>query len=270
MEPDCADRMLTTLRRKHLRYIRDQRATKGEILDDGLEVSITVESFRDKLGKWRVAQTKLMPNWEELIAPDTESAADDDDEDEERELSSVLGLPSDIEECDRAEYELNKVADHELTIRVGLAFDQLDGVRLAVQYRAAHLEHKKKNVRGKKANAQAEIEISRAEKRARLLGSRYNDNISRIVALRGTKYKRDEDTTPGKWLQAINLDKDLAISSMATPRSLGESTRVGSWIWSVGDPPASSSAATTRSGQAKVNADKISFESGTHAFTHRV
>ncbi|EIW57818.1 uncharacterized protein TRAVEDRAFT_21313 [Trametes versicolor FP-101664 SS1] len=144
------------LEQKHLCYIHDQRVTKGEILDDSLEVSITVESFHNKLGKWCVAQTKLMPNWEELIAPGMESANNNDKENKKRELLSVLGLPSDIEECDCTKYELNKVADHELTIRM-LAFDQLDRVRLAVQDRAAHLEHKKKNVHGKKANTQAKI-----------------------------------------------------------------------------------------------------------------
>lgn len=43
---------------------------------------------------------------------------------------------------------------------------------------------------------------------------------------------------PGSRLRRIDLDKDLRISSIATPSTLGDKNVTGSWIWSVFDGPA--------------------------------
>ncbi|KAH9856055.1 hypothetical protein C2E23DRAFT_771667 [Lenzites betulinus] len=146
-----------------------------------------------------------------------------------------LGLPSDYTHEERADYNLHTLADYERTIRIGLAFDQLDAIRLAVKHRAAHIEHKRKHVRGGRANAASQEEIQRADARARVLASRYNYNFERINALRANDYDGRTDDTPGSRLQVIRLDSDLAIANMAAPRTLHDSQRSGSWIWNVYD-----------------------------------
>ncbi|KAI0348920.1 hypothetical protein OH77DRAFT_357638 [Trametes cingulata] len=150
-----------------------------------------------------------------------------------KEDFKALGLPSDFSAEERSDHELADLAEYELKIRIGLAFDQLDAVRMAVQHRAAQIENKKKNVRTSKANAVAERHIRQAAQRAIALTSRYNANHSRICALRAVDYVAWDDDTPGGRLQAIDLEKDLTIANMATPRTLGDSRIAGSWIWSV-------------------------------------
>ncbi|KAH9858372.1 hypothetical protein C2E23DRAFT_719354 [Lenzites betulinus] len=142
-----------------------------------------------------------------------------------------LGMPSDYTHEERNDFDIIKLAQYELQMRIGLAFDQLDAVRMAVKHRAAHIEHKRKHARGGKANTAAQGEIKKADMRARVLATRYNDNYVRITSLRPSDYAREDDTTPGARLRIITPDHDLAIANMSTPRSLHDSQRSGSWIW---------------------------------------
>ncbi|KAH9894233.1 hypothetical protein C8Q73DRAFT_631531, partial [Cubamyces lactineus] len=147
----------------------------------------------------------------------------------------ALFLPSEFKSDERTEFCLERLAGYELKIRIGLAFDQLEAVRMAVKYRAAHIEHKKKSVRTNKANAHAEMEIKQAEHRARRLGSEYNDNYARICTLRPVDYEEHNDQSAGRRLQEINLDTDLTIVNMAAARTIGDSTKTGSWICVLAD-----------------------------------
>ncbi|KAI0348881.1 hypothetical protein OH77DRAFT_1415874, partial [Trametes cingulata] len=144
----------------------------------------------------------------------------------------VLGLPSDFSAEEQSRHGFVVLAEYELKIRIGLAFDQLDAVRMAVQYRAAQLENKKKNLRSNKANAVAERHLQQAALRARVLAARYNANYTRISALRATDYVARNDDTPGGRLRTIDVEKDLTIANMAAARTLGDSRVTGSWIWS--------------------------------------
>ncbi|KAI0652690.1 hypothetical protein C8Q79DRAFT_896703 [Trametes meyenii] len=179
-----------------------------------------------------------MPACEEILPTLVDDPADEvrSEEDEHDVIESLtLGLPSDFSTEDREEYNLGELQEYEYCIRVGLAFDQLEGVRMAVKFRAAHIEHKKKNVRSTKANINAEQEIKRAERRAKLLASRYNSNFARITALRPADSKQPKTKSAESRLRAIDLEKDLAIANMAVPRSLGDSRLKHSWIWGVYD-----------------------------------
>ncbi|KAH9856761.1 hypothetical protein C2E23DRAFT_721496 [Lenzites betulinus] len=167
---------------------------------------------------------------------DLEDYVFDEDDTEDPEYDPCpdgLRLPSDYTHEERADYSLNTLADYERVIRIGLAFDQLDAIRLAVKHRAAHIEHKRKHVRGGRANAAAQEEITRADARAHVLAARYNHNFEHINTLRAQDYDTTTDDTPGSHLQAIRVDTDLAIANMAAPRSLHDSQRSGSWIWNV-------------------------------------
>ncbi|KAH9902475.1 hypothetical protein C8Q73DRAFT_634352 [Cubamyces lactineus] len=160
---------------------------------------------------------------------------EDDDEDDDPAFAETLGLPSDFSREERVDYDLDNLASYELTIRIGIAFDYLDAVRLAVQHRASLLEYKKQNARTTKTNAHAQREIDKAKEVARVLATRYNDNYQRIVALRALDYDARADDTAGARLRRIDLDADLAIANMARARTLGDSKLTPSWIWSRGD-----------------------------------
>ncbi|KAJ3014547.1 hypothetical protein NUW54_g1280 [Trametes sanguinea] len=226
-----------------LRYVRDQRARGIEILDDVLGDRPTWDMFQQKVVKWRKSQRKHMPLLDSLIPISDEYLAADqgernDSDEEDVDLQEeILGLPSDFNQSERADYDLELLATYELKIRIGMAFDQLGAVRRAVQHRAAHVESKRKNVRGNKNNAAAEQEVRHAAALARLLATRYNHNYDRIGCLRPYGYEAKTDTTPGGRLRRIDLNKDLTISNMVAARTLGESHLSGSWIWSVFDAP---------------------------------
>ncbi|KAI0361623.1 hypothetical protein OH77DRAFT_1500913 [Trametes cingulata] len=146
---------------------------------------------------------------------------------------TILGLPSDFSRSERSAHGFDSLAGFELKIRIGLAFDLLDTIRLAVQHRAAQLEHKKKHVRTNKANAVAEEHIKQADLRAKHLALKYNANYDRILALRPQDYAADDDKSAGGRLQRIDPNVDLTIANMAAARTQGDSRRTGSWIWSV-------------------------------------
>lgn len=106
-------------------------------------------------------------------------------------------------------------------------------IRLAVQHRASLIEHKTKNARTTKTNMAAQADIDEAKGRAQLLAARYNDNYDRITKLRGVNYDARKDDGGGARLRPIDQDKDLAIVNTVVARTLGDSKKSGSWIWSV-------------------------------------
>ncbi|KAI0324988.1 hypothetical protein GY45DRAFT_1438713 [Cubamyces sp. BRFM 1775] len=175
------------------------------------------------------------------------------EEDEEGLLAETLYLPSDFTAEERATYSLDKLADYELKIRVGLAFDQLEDVRMGVKYRAAHLEHKKKSVRTSKGNQLAEKEIQKADIRVRLLASKYNDNVAKIWTLQPPNTVKN--SSPSTRLQRIDLDVDLAIANLVAPRSLGDSKKSGSWIWSVFERPSTQRTRTGKTAESESSVD---------------
>ncbi|KAI0360939.1 hypothetical protein OH77DRAFT_1393310 [Trametes cingulata] len=182
-----------------------------------------------------------MPAVEDLLQnaaeDDTTCEAEESDEEEwgdgDEYPINTLGLPSDFSAEERADHALGLLAEYELKIRVGLAFDQLEAVRMAVQHRAAQIENKRKNVRTSKANAVAERHIRQAVLQAKALASRYNANYTRICALRPLDYVARKDASAGGRLRLIDAEKDLTIANMGTARTLGDSKVTGSWIWSV-------------------------------------
>ncbi|KAI0325214.1 hypothetical protein GY45DRAFT_1261276, partial [Cubamyces sp. BRFM 1775] len=185
----------------------------------------------------------------------------DDDDDSATDAGKgvcgeTLGLPSDFCDNERIEYGLETLATYELTIRIGIAFDQLDMIRLAVQHRASLIEHKTKNARTTKTNMAAQADIDEAKGRAQLLAARYNDNYDRITKLRGEDYDARKDEGGGGRLRAIDQDKDLAIANMAVARTLGDSKKSGSWIWSVFEVSEASSTEQAQWFRAKAEKDR--------------
>ncbi|RDX47145.1 hypothetical protein OH76DRAFT_1354717 [Lentinus brumalis] len=156
-----------------------------------------------------------------------------EDEDESSAYEEILALPSDFSSEERAEQNLNVLADYELELRIGTAFDQLETVRQAVQHRAQYIDDKKKHARGHAANAEAEKSIQNATHLVQLLAKRYNKNYSRICSLRPKDYDATSDSSAAARLKQINLVTDLTIANLAAIRTLGDSKVTGSWIWNV-------------------------------------
>ncbi|TFK81362.1 hypothetical protein K466DRAFT_502252 [Polyporus arcularius HHB13444] len=180
-----------------------------------------------------------MESFESFLPNDNDAAfaEDEDERDANGDLAEeVLGLPSDFTEAEREEYALEDLGSVELSIRTGLAFDQLKQIRLAVQHRAAQIEAKKTSVKGNKASAAVQQDIDKIQKLTRLYATRYNENYRRISNLRGSEYDATMDDTPGARLRVIDLGKDLAIANLAATRTLGDSKKTGSWIWTAFDP----------------------------------
>ena len=233
--------------RIHLRYVHERRRNRREAIEPPGGITVSLAAFRQGLAKWRKQQRKHMPALFQASVEDEDDDAwaiglgivdddDDDDDDEEEEepgFAEMLGLPSDFSHEDRIEYDLEVLADYELSIRIGMAFDYLDAVRLAVQHRASLLEYKKQNARTTKTNTHAQGEIDKAREVARVMAVRYNDNYERIVSLRAPDYDARADDTAGARLRSIDYDSDLAIANMARARTLGDSKVTPSWIWSV-------------------------------------
>lgn len=201
-------------------------------LDHELYRGVTWATFRKKLARWRRSQRKMMREINHLIPDEDDTLAFEEDYDTADE--EVLGLPSDFSRKERIEFDMDpELEDYELRIRVGMAFDQLEQIRRAVQLRAAHLEGKKKHARGHKDNAAAEENIKRQVDLAALLSRRYNNNYDCILALRPDDYDATRDDGPGGRLRRINVNEDLGLANLAAVRSLGDSQKKTSWIWEI-------------------------------------
>lgn len=206
------------------------------MLDAALTNKPTWTVFAQKLHNWRTSQRKRMPALKTWLPPADDCVpSDEDDTEDDAVTEEVLGLPSDFSRNERNDYELDELASFELSIRIGLAFDQLEAVRRAVQHRAVYVESKRKNVRGTKNNAAAEEDVRRAAAFARLLAMRYNHNFQRVTDLRSPEYSAAADTTAGARLRKIDLDHDLSIPNLAAMRTEGDTGRTGSWIWAAFD-----------------------------------
>ncbi|KAI0702188.1 hypothetical protein C8Q76DRAFT_633164 [Earliella scabrosa] len=180
----------------------------------------------------------------EDLVPDGDDNAFEEAVDDAGKTIEILALPSDLSLDEQKDYELDELAEYELRIRIGMAFDQLEQVQHAVQHRAAHLEAKKKHPRGQKANAAAQEDIVRATSLACLLVTHYNMNHRMIHALSPADYDEATDSDPGTHLRVIDLDKDLAIANLTAACRQGDSETTGSWIWQVFQPKTSTTRAT--------------------------
>lgn len=204
-------------------------------LDHALFRGVTWVTFRKKLARWRQTQRKMMPQIDHLIPEEQDEViVFEDDPDDSSDTEEVLGLPSDFSRDERIDFGIDpELGDYELQIRIGMAFDQLELVRRAVQHRAAHLDSKKKNARGHKDHEAAEKVLKRTADLADLLATRYNSNYECINSLRPADYDPSEDDGAGARLRLVDLYKDLTIANLAAARTLGDSQKRGSWIWDV-------------------------------------
>ncbi|PIL23637.1 hypothetical protein GSI_14950 [Ganoderma sinense ZZ0214-1] len=235
-----------------LRLRRDKRksAAEGELIDESTLTKGTWPAWRNKADRWRIDQAKYMPllglTVSDLSSTSIEEA-EDDDEDEGEEVDTislgqvvesaatpieVLGLPSDFtaEEVDK--YDLKLLADYELRIRVGQAFDQLEIVRQTVMHLAAFVDAKKEHAHARKENMRAN-DLNRYSETIRNDAARkYNHIYDRILQLRGTPSTVSTDPSdPASYLKRINIPGDLTISNMKVAREQGDRHRSGSWIW---------------------------------------
>lgn len=230
-------------------------AAKGEIVDDEAVACTTWTAWRKKVDLWRVQQNKVMPHlWTQTsssketdfaanLATQSGNQSDDDDDDDDQYIDEVpsssttakntvsneiLGLPSDLNAAERKEFEVEVLAEYELRLRIGQAFDLLDDVRHAVKHLAAYIEDKRHTGHTTKDNMRSNNISKFSRAHCQRVAKRYNYVFDRLVALRTHPPGRCD---PDYHLQRINLDKDLTIVNLKVAREKTDSQREGSWIW---------------------------------------
>ena len=197
---------------------------------------VSWSSFRTKFSKWREAQRKHMPTFEAFVqTDDAEDDRNETDEGANPTFDEVFALPSDFTTDELEEYEITHLVQFELALRVGLAFDQLDGLRKTVRHRASLIGDKISTARGQKVNKDAQEHIQRIKTLAVRLSEVYNDNFSRIERLRGKAYNPSSDPSPGARLRKVVPESDLTLANLDV-RVLGDSKVTASWIWEVFEP----------------------------------
>lgn len=217
----------------------------------------TWKAWRRKVDVWRVQQNKLMPRlWTQTSSSEdadlaaalaTQSADGGDNEEDDEDDSDqyvdngpssttakastseeVLGLPSDLNAAERKEFEVEALAEYELHLRIGQAFDLLEDVRQAVKHLAAYIEEKRHAGHTTKDNTRSSDISKFSRAHCQRVAKRYNHVYDRVLALR-TRAPVKSD--PDYHLQRINIDKDLTIVNLKVAREKSDSQREGSWIW---------------------------------------
>ncbi|KAH9907106.1 uncharacterized protein B0H18DRAFT_849414, partial [Fomitopsis serialis] len=138
-----------------------------------------------------------------------------------------LAFPSDFSAHEREDLGLQALAIFERRIRVGHAYDLLDGIKQSLNHQGAFLLDKRKHARGQKDNMRSQTQVNTAVAHTRAIAGLYNYNRDRLIALCADQ---------ADILTAINLDNDLKSKNWRSPRQLGDSREEASWIWKVVPP----------------------------------
>lgn len=229
-------------------------ARNGTIIDAATAPCVTWHSWRKKLDKWHVDQSKHMPSLRisSCAAPDSSqtvtpthnakdsdcSEADEPDSslsatlDVSSPSSEVLGLPSDFPAEDRTLHGLDILSDYEARLRAGQAFDQLEKVHEAVKHLSAFIEEKKENAHAVADNIRSNNISKFSVAYCQHLTQHYNHIYDRIIALREDP-RRLQRSDPTSRLQRIDVSNDLKIMNLKKAREEGDHGRSGSWIWAV-------------------------------------
>ncbi|TFY63889.1 hypothetical protein EVJ58_g2973, partial [Rhodofomes roseus] len=212
---------------------KNKRSTSDDD-EDGASMAgtkATRRTLRRELDKWRELQVSLMP---EIDFPDADGELDDDDDDDDDDDTTTgtpedepLALPSDFTATERDDLGLQALATIERRIRVGHAYDLLDGIKQSLNHQGAFLLDKRKHARGQKDNTRSQTQVNAAVARTRAIAGLYNYNRDRLIALSCD----DSDVLP-----QLNLDSDLKGKNWNKPRQLGDSRDEASWIWTVVPP----------------------------------
>ncbi|KAH9830166.1 uncharacterized protein C8Q71DRAFT_717239 [Rhodofomes roseus] len=160
---------------------------------------------------------------------DADDLTDDDDDDDADGPTGTpedepLALPSDFTAAERDDLGLQALAAVERRIRLGHAYDLLDGIKQSLNHQGAFLLDKRKHARGQKDNTRSQTQVNAAVARTRSIAGLYNYNRDRLFAL-----SCDESDI----LPRLNLDTDLKGKNWNKPRQLGDSRDEASWIWTV-------------------------------------
>ncbi|TFK79790.1 hypothetical protein K466DRAFT_505001 [Polyporus arcularius HHB13444] len=150
----------------------------------------------------------------------------------------MLFLPSDLDRSSFHAAACTSLGAFELRLRIAHAYDFIASLKMSLALKAATIQSKVRNARGTRNNIVAQKEVSQANQAVVHLAKQYNDNHRRMKALatllKGSQY----ETTIPVSLKTIDLAKDLAPANLHTARTLGDSKKTDSWIFSVAPPGA--------------------------------
>jgi hypothetical protein len=182
---------------------------------DRVAVEAKRESLLKKVNVWRIAQSQLMPSATSAILLS-------DSDEIERE---ILYLPSDFDQQHIDEYGLRSLANTEMELLKGEAYDALELVRQLVKY-ASHLgQIKIKEARGVAQNTRAAKMTKDAHAKKRTAMNRYREARRRLLTLSCVDYLADFPELK---------DSDTWRKDTSKAAELGDGRRTEGWIWSIG------------------------------------
>ncbi len=231
---------------------RRARKNQGTSPDNAKALLSARRTLRSRIDAWQDTHEDAMPELnavvetEEVEDADEEPGLQEEDEDDPDTAGvpfngpedQMLFLPSDLDRSSFHAAACTSLGAFELRLRIAHAYDFIASLKMSLALKAATIQSKVRNARGTRNNIVAQKEVSQANQAVVHLAKQYNDNHRRMKALatllKGSQY----ETTIPVSLKTIDLAKDLAPANLHTARTLGDSKKTDSWIFSVAPPGA--------------------------------
>ena len=139
----------------------------------------------------------------------------------------ILMLPSFLNKQTRPSHDLEVLADVELALRKGQAYDALNKLRTSIRIWNYNFEFKKNEVRGQKQNTRAQRFLKTLHEDIKSAAATYRRARAALVHL-----GIPEDDIVFRPL----LDSELYLKNTTKPAKLGDNRKEDPWFWYVGRP----------------------------------
>lgn len=185
--------------------------------------------LRDDLSKWRKRMSEFMP----LVDASHISTPDVDRDTPE---VSVLGLPSDLERRVHTRLEINELAEMELKIWQGVAYNILATLKDQIKYRTAFTIVKADYVRGTNANTRSAASLNVIRNHITRTANLYNFVRSRMlrVGLSADSVSFQHIGQGDLWMHGTTTSRTR---STTKTRKKTVPEKEEPWYWTVEMPP---------------------------------
>ncbi|KAG2018837.1 hypothetical protein CC2G_008224 [Coprinopsis cinerea AmutBmut pab1-1] len=207
------------------------------------EVETNTKALKKRLDAWRLDQKTHMPSISEHLTLHLATKPHISDE--------RLFLPSDFSHDLHAQLQIVHLAEVEIKLREGVAFDTIKTIQQYVKTSDALLHHKRTDARGQDQNTRANVQISRVAAKKKGLIDLYNANRNAILGL-----GHPQSDTLSRSFPEMKIEDTMRRAVMAK-RALGDSRRFDGSLWAAGT--AGRSDATKK----RKSAPSTSFATGT-------
>ena len=188
------------------------------------KVSSAMSALRSSLSEWRGKHSQFMPSIDSsyISGPDV---------DEENPQGSILGLPSDVDSNRHEELELTDIAQLELKLWEGVAYDIITTLKEQIKFKKCFLAEKAKSVRGVRATTRTNQMTECTQKAMEVNADRYNfvrDRMLRLGMPRDEKRFQPIAKTD-LWMIDINAPR----TRRNTKDSKGKGNKSEPWYWRI-------------------------------------